>query len=101
MAALYLRCKGYKILEKRYKTPFGEIDILARHGKNLVAVEVKSRETLEKAYLALTLSQKRRIEGALLFYLSGKISRLDLRFDVVLISPWQWPCHIEGAWFIE
>lgn len=100
IAALYLRFKGYKILEKRFKTPVGEIDILARKGKTLVAIEVKTRDTLEKASLALTLFQKRRIEKALLYYLAGKISDLDLRFDVVLISSWRWPCHIQGAWIV-
>lgn len=101
IAAFYLRCKGYEILEKRFKTPVGEIDILARKGKTLVGIEVKTRKTLENASLALTTFQKRRIERTLLFYLSGKRSALDLRFDVVLISSWRWPCHIKGAWNIE
>lgn len=101
IAAFYLRCKGYEILEKRFKTPLGEIDILARKSKTLVAIEVKTRETLEKASLALTPFQKKRIERALLFYLAGKTSALDLRFDVVLISSWRWPSHIQGAWLTQ
>ena len=101
IAALYLQLKGYEILEKRFKTPMGEIDILARKGKILVAIEVKTQKTLEKASLALNAFQKRRIEKALLFYLAGKTSDLDLRFDVVLISSWQWPCHIQGAWIVQ
>lgn len=98
IAAFYLRLKGYKILENRFKTPVGEIDLLARKGKMLVAVEVKRRATLEEASLALTSFQKKRIERAFLYYLRRRPFPLDLRFDVVLISPWKWPCHIQGAW---
>lgn len=98
IAALYLRFKGYEVIEKRFKTPFGEIDLLIRKKNMLIAVEVKNRETREKASLAVTGFQQKRIERALLFYLAGKPSSLDLRFDVVLISPWKWPSHIQGAW---
>lgn len=70
IASLYLRCKGYKILENRFKTPVGEIDLLASKGKTLVAVEVKSRNSLEIAAFSITSTQKRRIERALLYYLS-------------------------------
>lgn len=99
-AALYLQFKGYEIIERRFKTPMGEIDLLARKGKILVAIEVKTRNTLNQASTALTRFQQKRIEKALLFYLAGKSYSLDLRFDVVLISPWRWPYHIRGAWTV-
>lgn len=98
IAALYLRFKGYEVLANRFKTPVGEIDLLVRKGKTLIAIEVKSRKTREEAAMALTSSQQQRIEKALLYYLTRKPSSLDLRFDVVLVSPWKWPCHIQGAW---
>ena len=101
IAALYLRLKGYRILEKRYKTPVGEIDLIACKGKTMIAVEVKTRDTLEKAFLALTPFQQKRIERTLLFYLTGKTLDLDLRFDLVLISSWRWPRHIQGAWIVQ
>ncbi len=101
IAAIYLWVKGYEILENRFKTPVGEIDLLASKGKTLVAVEVKSRSTQEEAALALSSFQKKRIERALLFYLRRYPSPLDLRFDVVLISSWKWPCHIQGAWISQ
>lgn len=101
ISALYLRLKGYEILEKRFKTPMGEIDLLARKGNTLVAIEVKTRDTWEQAAMALTAFQKRRIEKALLFYLAGKTSSLDLRFDIILIASWRWPYHIRGAWIVQ
>ena len=43
VAAKFLRNQGYKILERNYRTSVGEIDIIARDGKTLVFVEVKTR----------------------------------------------------------
>jgi len=43
VAAKFLRNLGYKILERNYRTALGEIDIIARDGKTLVFVEVKTR----------------------------------------------------------
>lgn len=101
IAAFYLRLKGYEILESRYKTPVGEIDLLARKGQTLIAVEVKTRNTFEQAALSLTVFQQKRIERALLFYLTGRNYSLDLRFDVILICPMKWPYHIQGAWITQ
>lgn len=101
ISALYLRLKGYEILERRFKTPVGEIDLLARKGKTLIAIEVKTRDTFEQAALSITAFQKKRIEKALLFYMTGKNYFLDLRFDVVLICPWRWPYHMQGAWCVQ
>ena len=98
IASLYLRCKGYEILENRFKTPVGEIDLLVRKGTTLVAVEVKSRDSLEKAAFSITFSQQRRIEQALLYYLTRKCLPVNLRFDVILMAPWRWPYHVVGAW---
>jgi putative endonuclease len=98
IAAFYLRLKGYKILESRFKTPLGEIDLLARKGKTLIAVEVKSRTTLREAAFSITPFQQRRIERALLYYLSRNPFSFDIRFDIIYIVPWTWPHHIIGAW---
>ena len=44
LAAAALKQQGYKILERNYVTPLGEIDLIARQGKTLVVVEVKTRK---------------------------------------------------------
>jgi len=98
IAAFYLKLKGYKILENRFKTPLGEIDLIARKGKTLVAIEVKSRSSLEKAVFSITPIQQRRIERALLYYLFRNPFPFEVRFDVILIAPWRWPYHIIDAW---
>jgi len=63
-AALLLIAKGYRILARRWKTPFGEIDIVARRRRGLVFVEVKARGSVDEAVEAVTERTKRRIVGA-------------------------------------
>ena len=48
-AAMFLIAKGYRILARRFKTPFGEIDIVARRRRALVFVEVKARQSPDEA----------------------------------------------------
>ena len=47
MAARFLKKIGYKILAQQHRTKFGEIDLVARDGREIVFVEVKTRQTLE------------------------------------------------------
>lgn len=99
-AAFYLWLKGYKILEKRYKTPVGEIDIIARKPDEIVFVEVKARDTYEGAAYSITPRQKHRIIAAAKSFIMAnpKLSECDMRFDAILILPYQLPNHIQDAW---
>jgi len=99
-AALLLRAKGYRIVARGYRCPAGEIDIIARRGGLLVAVEVKARATLATAGEAIDRRQRNRIERALSIFIARKsdYSACDIRFDAILISPWRWPRHIVDAW---
>src|SRR5260370_24846283 len=63
-AALLLIAKAYRILARRWKTPFGEIDIVARRRGILVFVEVKARASADDAMEAVTERTKRRIVSA-------------------------------------
>src|ERR1700745_4476713 len=63
-AALLLVAKAYRILARRWKTPFGEIDIVARRRGVLVFVEVKARASIDEAVEAVTERTKRRVIGA-------------------------------------
>ena len=57
-AAAYLMAKGYRILAKRYRTPYGEIDIVARKRSLIAFVEVKARASLDDAAYAVTPRQQ-------------------------------------------
>ena len=64
IAAAWLMLKGYQILAFRLKGRGGEIDILARRGRTLAVVEVKRRQTIEAAILALGPEQHGRLAVA-------------------------------------
>ena len=98
-AAAYLMAKGYRILAKRFRTPHGEIDIVARR-RNLVAfVEVKARATLDDAAFAVTPRQQQRIIDAAQAWLMAhpEHAEFELRFDAMLIAPRRLPRHLLAA----
>ena len=98
-AAAYLMAKGYRILAKRFRTPYGEIDLVARR-RNLIAfIEVKARATLDDAAYAVTPRQQRRIIEAAQAWLMAhpEHAELELRFDAMLIAPRRLPRHLVAA----
>ncbi len=100
LAIWRLRFAGYRILAQNLRTPVGEIDLIARRGKTLAFVEVKARPTLAAAAEALGLRQQARIRRAAEFFLAGRpaLARLNLRFDVILVTPRGLPRHFPDAW---
>lgn len=100
LAALYLHCKGYRILARSYRTPVGEIDIIARRGRTLAMVEVKYRPGRDAAAFAITETQKQRIARAAGAFLAAHpgLAEHDVRFDALLLAPRRWPRHVRDAW---
>jgi putative endonuclease len=98
-AALALGLKGWRIIAKRYKTPLGEIDLIARRGNLIAMVEVKARSSFRGAMDSVTPSaQKRIIDSADLWLGRQKdAGQLSIRFDIVAVVPWRWPIHVAGA----
>jgi putative endonuclease len=98
-AALLLIAKGYRIAARRWKTPFGEIDIVARRRRTLVFVEVKARERMDAAVEAVTERGKRRIIAAAELWLAHRPddAHCDIRFDVILVAPGRIPQHMTNA----
>jgi putative endonuclease len=89
LACAELGRRGYAILERRYRTRFGEIDIIARDGDTIVFVEVKARLTDDfgGAAAAITGWKQRRIAQMAVDYLSRrKLHDCPCRFDVVAID---------------
>jgi putative endonuclease len=98
-AAMLLRLKGHRIVAQRYKTPVGEIDLVALKGKRLAFIEVKRRRTTEDAAWTLPTRQRRRIVRAAQYWLAGHpdFAGHDIAFDVVLAAPWAWPRYVKNA----
>jgi len=98
-ACLYLMAKGYRILARRYRTPHGEIDVVAKRRATLVFAEVKARNTLDDAAYSVTPRQQQRIATAASLWLAAHPdhANLDCRFDVILIAPRRLPRHLEAA----
>ncbi len=89
LAAWYLKKNGYKIIEQNYRTPLGEIDIIAREKKIIVFVEVKSRRSnrFGNPKWAVTPQKQRKISRVALQYLkSTRQMNISARFDVVAVS---------------
>jgi len=84
-----LRRRGYAILERRYRTRYGEIDIVARHGDVLVFVEVKARrgDAFGSGAAAVTPNKQRRVARmAADFLVRRRLQDRPCRFDVVSVA---------------
>ncbi len=84
-----LESMGYRVLERNYRCPLGEIDLVAEDAGCLVFVEIKTRQggSTGEAKAAVTLRKQRQITRAALYYLKAK-GRIGMRarFDVVAVS---------------
>ena len=100
LAALWLWLRFYRIVGRRVKTRSGEIDLVARRGDVLVFVEVKARGGLDAAAEALGVHQQARLARAAELYVAARpaLQVLDMRFDVILITPRHLPRHLVDAW---
>jgi len=98
-AAAYLMATGYRILARRFKTPYGEIDLIAKRRKLVAFVEVKARARLDDAAYAVTPRQQGRIIAAAEAWLAAHPEHSDheLRFDAILIAPRRLPLHLPAA----
>ena len=98
-AAALLMAKGYRILAKRFRTPYGEIDLIARKRNLLAFIEVKARANLDDAAYAVTPRQQQRIIEAAQAWLIAhpEHANFELRFDAMLIAPRRLPRHLLAA----
>jgi putative endonuclease len=98
-AALLLIAKGYRLLARRHKTPLGEIDLIARRGRVIAFVEVKARPSDAEALESVGRFSERRIVDAADMWLAKHpdAAGLDLRYDMILVTPWRLPRHLPDA----
>ncbi|MCX7913213.1 MAG: YraN family protein [Thermodesulfovibrionales bacterium] len=87
IAIAYLKRKGYCILNRNYKTPYGEVDIITKDNDTIVFVEVKSRSTLSygEPFESVDYRKQERLRKSALFYLKSLKQERAVRFDVISI----------------
>jgi putative endonuclease len=91
LAAAFLKKQGYKIIERNYRTPLGEIDLVARHRGVLVVIEVKTRRSRKfgSPQEAVHAAKQERLRHLAQYYLQQQgLGEVTVRFDVVGIL-WQ------------
>ncbi|HEY5950249.1 MAG TPA: YraN family protein [Kofleriaceae bacterium] len=99
-AADLLVRKGMRIVERNYRCKVGELDIVARDGRVLVFVEVRSRRSTEfgSALDAISWAKRRKVTRVAMAYLARRRPQFDeARFDVVAITGEE-IVHVEDAW---
>ncbi|MGA2977106.1 MAG: YraN family protein [Spirochaetia bacterium] len=101
-AAAYLARQGWNVLERNFRSPFGEIDIIARRGDEVAFVEVKTWSSLPRGELEHSINRKKRARisrAARLFLCDRKdLAELHARFDVLFLSgPEGDIAHIKNA----
>jgi len=96
----HLRLRGWHIVASHWRCPSGEIDILARRGRVLAIIEVKSRRDMDTAAEAILPRQRRRIVRAASAFLMSRpeLAELTVRFDVMLVPRLRLPRHLAGMW---
>ena len=103
-ASKFLKSKGYKIIEKNYRTKFSEVDLIALYGDLLVFIEVKTRTTKQFGMPREAVGYEKRRKYVLTaeYYLQthAEHSNKNVRFDVIDILGDE-ITHIEHAFFVE
>ena len=97
-AVSFLKRSGYKIMERNLKTPFGEVDIVARKGDVVAFVEVKTRltDSFGTPNEAVTSERRSRYIRAAKFYYANREIDCVLRFDIIEVFRGEIN-HIENA----
>jgi len=88
--ARWLKRRGWKILDTRFKVAEGEVDLIARRKSLIIFVEVKQRERLSKTEDILTQKNMDRVMAAAEIWVSQNFELLgpdfEIRFDLAIIE---------------
>lgn len=99
IAGWWLRLKGWRILDRRVRTPAGEVDLVARRGNLIAFVEVKTRASAAELDFAIDQRRLSRVAAAAEYLMPRYAGpQDDIRVDVMLLAKGAVPRHIENAW---
>ena len=98
IAALWLILHGWRILGQRIRVRAGEVDIIARRGKKIAFVEVKTRRRASDLDLAIDAQRLRRVRAAAIALADHYAGADDtIQIDVILIAPSTLPRHLSNV----
>lgn len=104
LCRLYLILTGWSVLHQGFSgnrgSGAGEIDLIAKRGRTLAFIEVKTRSDLVSGLEAVSAAQQARIIRGAEGFLAAHpdLSEHTLRFDVMVARPWRWPRRYPDAW---
>jgi putative endonuclease len=92
--------RGLAVAARRWRSPWGEIDLVLRDGAAVVVVEVKKARTLDEAAQRLSRRQRDRLCAAAAAFCEGEPrgSLTELRFDLALVDGMGRVRLVENAW---
>ena len=88
-ARRYLQQKGYRLLDLNFRSPYGEIDIIAFHGSALVFTEVRTRtgSSFGTPAESITAEKLKRLKKTAIFYMQSRYGdEVACRFDLVAVQ---------------
>ena len=99
IASCYLRFKFYQIIARRFKSPFGEIDIIAKKSNKLIFIEIKARRDTSLMDFISKRQQNRINKAAEYFLISHpKYQTYQINFDAIIMNKFFWPKHFKNYW---
>ena len=103
VALALLVLKGYRLLARRYSSSGGEIDLIVKRGDTVAFVEVKARDAMDHALIAISAQKRQRFSRAARAWVTRNRWAADktLRADAVFVAPGRWPHHIPAAFESE
>lgn len=97
----YLTSLGFELLAQRYKTKYGEIDLIMQRENLVIFVEVKARPSFKEGAYSVTPQAQKRIANSALLWIAENAAALgsdmEFRFDVAIMTPDDTITMIEAA----
>lgn len=99
LAAAAMLARGYRILARRCRTPYGEVDLIAVRGRRVAFIEVKRRATRLEAQAAVTPRQAQRVARAAEFWVGRNPAYREHEqgLDIVFVTPGGLPQYLANA----
>lgn len=99
-AAGYLKRNGYKILERNFRCPFGEVDIIAQKDDVTAFIEVKTRRSdlYGAPNEAVGRDRQTRYKNSARYYFANREFDCTVRFDIIEVTK-AGVNHIENAFY--